>query len=491
MRGNVEERREKILNGKIIPTLLSLAWPVVIGSMLQTAYNLADTFWLGRVSAEAVAAPTTSFPLIMVLNALGMGLATAGISLVSQHTGSGGDRTANEAAGQVYGLLLIISIAGGLIGFFSSGYILKFIADPDVYPYALNYVRIIFAGAPFMFSFIAFRFILRGTGDMKTPMYIRLVAVGLNVILDPFLILGSGAVVDIGLFSFTIPTIFGYSIPSWGVSGAAVATITTRSIAAIVGMYLLFNGKVDIHLSIKDIKVKFRWVKKIFDIGLPASIARVGSSLGFVGLITIISSFGTIAIASYGVGQRVIQMINLGIWGFAGSATTMVGQNVGAKQKSRAEEIVKKTLMVSGVIMVSIAIIIYLIRKPMVGFFLSSDIEHFDAVVKEASLFISIFVVSIPFFGWFRIFDSTYRGTGHTKAAMVFSLTRILVLRLGFSIFLAFPLFGIGLNLGTVGVWTGMALSNITITGLSYLYFRTDKWKERTIEEREETKSTP
>ncbi|MFP4002068.1 MAG: MATE family efflux transporter, partial [Thermoplasmata archaeon] len=69
MRGDAEERREKILNGKIIPTLLALAWPVVIGSMLQTAYNLADTFWLGRVSARAVAAPTTAFPLVMVLNA--------------------------------------------------------------------------------------------------------------------------------------------------------------------------------------------------------------------------------------------------------------------------------------------------------------------------------------------------------------------------------------------------------------------------------------
>ncbi|MGM0510659.1 MAG: MATE family efflux transporter [Thermoplasmatota archaeon] len=465
MRGSVEERRDQILNGKIIPTLLSLAWPVVVGSMLQTAYNLADTFWLGRVSAVAVAAPTTSFPLIMVLNALGMGLATAGISLVSQHTGSGGDKKANEAAGQVFGLLFIISIVGGIIGFFSSGYILKFIADPEVYPYAHNYVRIIFAGSPFMFSFISFRFILRGTGDMKTPMYIRLFTVILNVILDPLLILGIGP------------------FPEWGVAGAALATITTRSLGAIIGLYLLFNGKVDIKLSLKDLKVKFRWVKKILDIGLPASIARVGSSLGFVGLIWMISSFGTVAIASYGVGQRVIQMINLGIWGFAGSATTMVGQNVGAKQQSRAEEIVKKTLMVSGVIMLFISIFIYLVREPMVAFFLSSDIDKYGAVVSEASRFIAIFVVSIPFFGFFRIFDSTYRGTGHTKPAMMFSLTRILVLRLGISYLLAFPVFSIGLDLGIVGVWIGMTMSNLIITGLSYLYFRTGKWKERTIEE--------
>ncbi|MFW5952816.1 MAG: MATE family efflux transporter [Candidatus Natronoplasma sp.] len=469
MRGSKEERREKILKGKIIPTLLSLAWPVVVGSMLQTAYNLADTFWLGRVSARAVAAPTTAFPLVMVLNALGMGLATAGISLVSQHTGSGGDERANEAAGQVFGLLFVISAAGAVIGLLASGPVMKVIADPDVYPLALIYVRIIFAGAPLMFTFIAFRFILRGTGDMKTPMYIRGIGVVLNVILDPLLILGIGP------------------FPEMGVAGAAIATVSTRGVASVIGVYMLFTGKVDIKLTLQDIKLRLRWVKKIFDIGLPASVARVGSSLGFVGLIAMISSFGTVAISSYGVGQRVIQMINLGIWGFAGSATTMVGQNVGAQQKSRAEEIVHKTLMVSGVIMVTIAIVIYLIREPMVAFFLDeSEIEQFSAVVSEASRFISIFVISIPFFGWFRIFDSTYRGTGHTRAAMSFSLTRILILRLGFSYFIAFPVFGIGLNLGIVGVWIGMAMSNITITGLSYLYFRTGRWKERTIEEKDE-----
>ncbi len=475
MRGNVEERREKILNGKIVPTLLSLAWPVVIGSMLQTGYNLADTFWLGRVSTNAVAAPGLSFPLIMVLMALGMGLATAGISLVSQHTGSGGDKKANEVAGQVFGLLFIISIAGGLIGFFSSGWLLRNIigAPSDVYPLAHDYIRIIFAGSPIMFAFISFRFILRGTGDMKTPMYIRVVGVVLNVILDPLLILGIGP------------------FPELGVAGAAIATVSTRGVAAAIGMYMLFNGKVDIKLSLRDLKLRFRWVKKIFEIGLPASAARVGSSLGFVGLVAIISSFGKVPVASYNVGQRVIQMINLGIWGFASASMTMVGQNIGAKQQSRAENIVKKTLMVSGVIMAILAVFIFAVREPFVAFFLDKGVDQYKDVVREASTFVAIFVASIPFFGFFRIFDSTYRGTGHTKPAMVLSLTRIWVLRLGLSYFLAFPAFGLGLDLNITGVWIGMAMSNIIITIISYLYFRTGKWKERTIEESETAKPTP
>ena len=472
MRGDADERREKILHGRIVPTVLSLAWPVVVGSMLQVAYNLADTFWLGRVSAAAVAAPTTSFPIIMVLYAVGMGLATAGISLVSQHTGSGGQERANEAAGQVFGLLFIVSIAGGIVGFVTSGWLLENVvgASGPVFPLAHDYVRILFAGAPLMFAFISFRFILRGTGDMKTPMYIRFVAVVLNVVIDPLLILGVGP------------------FPEWGVAGAAIATIATRGFAAAIGMYMLFTGKVDIVLSPRNLKLELGWVKKILDIGLPASAARIGSALGFVGLMALIYAFGSVVPpAAYGVGQRVIQMTNLGIWGFAGAATTMVGQNVGAEQQSRAEKIVRRTLLVSGAIMVTLSIGIFVVREPLVSVFLSSDIDKFDSVVAEASRLISIFVVSIPFFGWFRIFDSTYRGTGHTKAAMALSLTRILVMRLGFSYLLAFPAFGLGLDLGLVGIWIGMALSNIASAGASALYFRTGRWKEKTIEDADET----
>ncbi len=213
--------------------------------------------------------------------------------------------------------------------------------------------------------------------------------------------------------------------------------------------------------------------------------------MGFVGLVAIISSFGKVPVASYNVGQRVIQMINLGIWGFASASMTMVGQNIGAKQQSRAENIVKKTLMVSGVIMAILAVFIFAVREPFVAFFLDKGVDQYKDVVREASTFVAIFVASIPFFGFFRIFDSTYRGTGHTKPAMVLSLTRIWVLRLGLSYFLAFPAFGLGLDLNITGVWIGMAMSNIIITIISYLYFRTGKWKERTIEESETAKPTP
>lgn len=461
-RSRLESNRDQILNGNIVKTLLTLAWPVMIGNLLHTAYNLADTFWLGKVSKEAVAAPGTSWPIIFAFLAIGMGIATAGVSLVSQYLGSDQQKKSNKAAGQVFGILLIISVIVGITGFLGSSWILRTIIDTPktIYPLALSYLKIIFAGLPFMFTFVAFRFLLRGTGDMKTPMYIMGISVLMNVILDPILILGLGP------------------FPELSVAGAAIATVLTRSIASVIGIYLMFNQKVDISLKLKYLKPDPDWAKKIFEIGAPATIARFGSALGFILLVRLVTDFGTVPMTTYSIGQRVIQVINITIWGFAGSVMTMVGQNIGANQKQRAEKIVKKAILVSGAIMITISAAIYLTRTIIIQIFINNQ-----AVINEGSTFIAIFVASIPFFGWFRIFDSTYRATGHTKPAMILSLTRIWILRIIGSYLLSKTILGIGLKMGITGVWIGMATSNVAITIISYLYFRTGNWKQKTIKQ--------
>ncbi len=458
------ERRGRILNGNIIKTLFTLAWPIMVGNVLQTAYNLVDTFWLGKVSKEAVAAPTVSWPIIFLIISIGFGLATAGVSLVSQHTGAGSKERANKAAGQVFSILLLLSFAMGIVGFIGSGWILTDIigAPTEVVPMAASYLKIIFAGLPLMFGFIAFNFLLRGVGDMKRPMYILGIGVIINVVLDPFLILGIGP------------------FPQMLVSGAAAATVLTRGVSSAIGIYILFSNRADISLNLGVLKPDFGWLKKILDIGLPTAIARGGSALGFVAVMTLVTKFGTVPVTAYGIGQRVIQVVNIGIWGFAGSALTMVGQNIGAENKDRAGKIVYRTLLTSGLIMFAISIALFLFRGEIIGVFIDNK-----SVIETGSQFIAIFVFSLPFFGFFRIFDSTYRGSGHTKPALTLSFTRIWILRVGLCYFLAFGVSGVGMGMGVTGLWWGMALGNIIGAGLSYLYFLTGRWKSKTIEDSE------
>lgn len=458
---SAEERREEILNAPIVKTLLVLAIPVMISSGLHTAFNIVDTYWLGKLGAAEVGAPTAAWPVIFSFLAIGMGLSTAGVSLVSQHTGAGGKEKAEEAAGQVFAFIMIIGVITGVVGSVFAGFIARAIGTPpDVLPLATTYIRIVSLSMPFIFAYISFRFLLRGIGDMITPMLIRAILVGVNLVLDPILIFG------VGFF------------PHMGVMGAAIATALSRTTAALVGIYLLFNGKVQIKVTLKSMKLKMRWIKQIVDIGAPATIARAGSALGFVVLFALVAPFGENPVAAYGIGRRVLHVVTIAIWGFAGASMTMVGQNVGAEQKERAEEIVKKAIMVALVIMFTLASFMIIFRRNIMLFFIDEM-----PVVNEGARYLLIFAISIPFFGVYRIFDSTFRGTGHTKPAMVLSLFRIWGLRIFLSFLLAYPVFGIGFDMGVVGIWYGMAASNFIIAFLSFSYFLTGHWKEKTIKE--------
>ncbi len=122
---DTDDRRDEILNGPIVKTILILAIPVMVSSALHTGFNIVDTYWLGRLGAAEVGAPTAAWPILFTFLAIGMGLSTAGVSLVSQHTGAGGGEQAQEAASQVFGFLMIIGVVTALIGVFTAPIILR------------------------------------------------------------------------------------------------------------------------------------------------------------------------------------------------------------------------------------------------------------------------------------------------------------------------------------------------------------------------------
>ncbi len=183
----------------------------------------------------AVAAPTVGFPVVFLMMSLGIGFSIAGVSLVSQHTGAGSHEEANSAAGQVVSFMGVSSLVLAVLGFFIAPGLLRTFMDvpPEVFPKALNYIRIILGGLPLMFIFFSFRSLIRGVGDTVTPMLVTGASVVMNLILDPFLILGWAG------------------FPALGVTGAAIATIASRGTAALIALYLLFSNKLKINLELK------------------------------------------------------------------------------------------------------------------------------------------------------------------------------------------------------------------------------------------------
>lgn len=447
--------RTEILKGSIIKALLKLAWPVMVGNLMHTAYNLADTFWLGRLGKEALAAPTISWPLIWLVISLSDGIGIAGTALVAQHTGAGNYERANRVAGQVLAFVFVVASILAVTGVIFAHTVLKWMgAEPGLLERATSYSRVIFAGIPLMFGFFVFGGLLRGVGDTITPMKLGVVSVILNLVLDPLLIFG------VGFF------------PRLEVSGAAIATVFSRGVATIIAGYLLFTGKVGIKIKLSYLKLRITMIKKIISVGVPSSIGSSGSAMAFTLLMKIMARFGTTAVSAYGVGNRVLSILWMPIFGLAASTTTMVGQNLGADQVDRARRVVWTSTGVVSSMMAIGGIICLVLRKTLVRIFIDDP-----AVIELGAIFFTIMAFSIPFFAIIRIMSSAFQGSGHTFYSMGFSLFRLWVLLLPSAYFVS-----VVWEWGPKGVWWSFVWSNILTAGIAIVFFVKGVWEEKVIE---------
>ena len=449
-----ERMRGEILNGSIEKTLLKLAYPLVFFNLLFIIYNLTDTFWLGKLGREAVSAPTISFPFIWTMMSFGAGFAIAGFAFVSQYAGAGQWDKAKHNIANLLTLMFFSSFILGIIGFFITPWILHILGVPaDAYDNAVVYLRVMFIGIPFSFEGFAFSFALRAIGDTKTPTIINSIAIILNVILDPLLIFGIGP------------------FPRLEILGAALGTIISYSIASILSIYLVFSGKLGIKFYLSDFKPDFGLYKKMFKIGLPASIGQSLNALGFVVLMGIVSQFGSVVIAAYGIGQRIISLIFTVSDGFSMAMSTMVGQNLGVLNFKRIRKIVNKTILINTIFISIPTLLIFLFRTQIIGIFIKDIL-----VINEGAIFFACFLIAMPFFGIFFISTSVVRTAGRTKESMVLGIIRLWGLRVSLAYFLS-------TLWGSTGIWIGMAMSNIIASILAYFWYKRETWKETVTKE--------
>ncbi len=456
----VEEMREQILSGPIVKTLILLAYPLIINQLVQVLYNLTDTFWLGRLGRAELSAPGTAWPLVWFFMSIGMGFATAGFAFVSQYIGARDYTKANHYAGALYSLMLIFATFVGVFGVLSAPYLLHFMnVSGTVYPYALSYTRIVFGGIPFSFTLFAFNFLLRAVGDTKTPVKINVATVLLNLLLDPFLIFGW------------------VGFPRLGVTGAAVATMLSNTLGSLVGGYLLFTGKVGIHLTPETLKPDTHFYSRIFRVGLPSSVGSSTTALGFVLLTRIIFTLGgqfgnaDVAFATYSITNRLTNFMFAFSNGISMAMGTMVGQTVGAKLYERAKAIAEKTMLMNFTILGTGTILFVLFRIQIFGFFIKDP-----AIVAESAKVVEYFSASLPFFGVFSAVNNVFQSSGHTKKSMILSMVRLWGIRLPLS-------YGLGILMrDTAGMWLGMGISNVLGAVAAVIWFLTGSWMKRIID---------
>ena len=449
-----------LTSGGIAKPLFFLSMPIVVTNLFQTAYNLADTFWLGQYSTDALAAISFAFPLVFLLISLGMGISVAGSVLVAQYTGAGEAREAEYAASQTVTFAVIASVLLGGVGYFFVGWFLDLMgASADVLPLASSYMEVISLGLVAMFGFAVFIALMRGYGDTITPMLVMFGSVVLNIALDPFLIFGWGP------------------FPALGIEGAAIATVFSRALALIVGLAVMFRGLRGVQINVGDMVPDASYLRRLVRIGLPASIEGTGRAISMNLLLFIVALFPDPVVAAYGIGTRVFSVVFLPAIAVARGVETMTGQNIGSETPDRAAgaaNLAAKTLFA----VLSVAgVVVFLVPEPIVSVFVGADQADAGRVVAVGSQFLRIVALTFGCIGIMRAYTGSLRGAGKTLTAAAISVLMLGIVR--------FPIAWVAAGrVGETGIWLSFAVSNVVGAVIAYAWYRRGTWRRGDLTDR-------
>lgn len=421
----------------------------MLNNLLQMLLNLADAFYLGKLGAAAVSAPTISFNLIFFLVVFGMSFGMAGTTLIAQSKGKRDQERVDFYLGQTTTVLMSMSVVIAIVGITLGGTILRLMQVPeDAFEFTRQYMTIIFAGMPIMFVGFILRSALQGVGNSVTPLIVQSIAIGLNLILDPLVIFGIGP------------------FPRLEVAGAAYATVFSRLVASIVALSILVRGRRGIRLQLRHMKPDWHAIRRLASIGLPASIGQGLSALGFTVLQGVVNTFGTAVVAAFGIGNRIVGLFNMPAFGFSQATTALVGQCLGAKRKDQAVTVVKQSVITVAIFIVSGMTLTFFFGSSFVRFFVSDP----DVVQYGATMF-RIISMSVVLFALFTVTVGAFQGGGDTKPVMFLNIGRLWGLRLPVAYLLA-----IVLNWGPDGIWWSMFFSNLVTATAGFLVLRRGRW---------------
>lgn len=449
---------KRLTEGKIFHSLATLAWPIILANILQTAYQLIDTFWLGRLGADAVASVSLSFPILFLVLSLGGGLTLAGTVIVSQFKGAEDQRQVDYSSSQTVFVIFFISILLAVVGYFSAAPLMKLVgAGPEILNDSVTYFKVSSWGFIFLFMFFVFQSLMRGIGNVLLPMYIVLFTVFLNLILDPLFIFGWGP------------------IPGYGVAGAAIASIITQGLSALIGITILFRGNKGIKINRRDMRFDFTWTKRMFELGIPSSLDQSTRAAGMTVLVMLVTSFGSDVVAAYGIGSRILSLIVVPALGFAMATTTLIGQNIGAGKIKRAEKIGNLSAKIAFWGLTAVGLILFAFAEPVTAFFVPDDPD----VIRDGALFIKIMAPSFGLLGVQQVLNGVFNGAGFTKASLLISVFALWIVR--------FPTaFVLSNNTGLTfeGIWWAFPISNLIAAIVAFTYYKMGYWKVRTIKYR-------
>lgn len=443
-----------VTEGPISRTIFRLAAPVVLGQLMEFALSLTDFFWVGKLGPTAQDAITSSMVIIWTIFVL-ISIVSVGVTaLVSRHVGARDTTKASFYIKQGIAIAVCLGLFFSIVGYFITPVLLRFMdTGQDTFTKAVPYLRIFFLSGVFFFWNETIYASFRASGNTKTPTIVGVITISINMILDPLFIFG------IGFF------------PKLGVKGASVATAISVFIGMIIITTLLLKGKTGYKIDNPfRINPKLKEMAKISKIGLPISSQQLVFVIVYWFLIKIVHSFGETAGAAMGIGNRMESFSYLTCFGFSVAASTMVGQNLGAKKPDRAAKCAWGSAGMAVLITLGMTFILILFPKFIAGIFTDNE-----QVLKIAVDYLIILGISQSAMAIEIVIEGAFSGSGDTIPPMIVMIPGA-VARIPLAYYLAFNL-GWGVN----GVWWTLTITTFVKAAILAYWFKLGRWKTKVL----------
>lgn len=431
-----------------------LAVPMILELVMESTFALVDIYFVGKLGASAVASVGLTETYLFLLYSIGMGLAMAVTAIIARRIGEKKEENAAESAVQSIILGILFAIPFSIAGIFYAEELLGLMgADDWTLTNGISYFQWMLGGNVVIMLLFVINAVFRGAGDAAIAMWVLGIANGINIVLDPLLIFGWGPIASMGL------------------EGAAIATNIGRSLGVFVQLWILFRGGKHIQVKLSQLY----WNTKAMLIILKTSMGGIGQMIigmtSWIFLMRILADIGSEAVAGATIALRIMLFCMMPAWGLSNAATTLVGQNLGAKDPQRAESSIWKIGKYNMIFLLLVSIVFFFFNETLIGYF--SDTHE---VIKVGGKWLEILSYSFFIYGWWMVTTQAFNGSGDTTTPTKINFVFFWLIQIPLAYFLA-----IDQDWGYSGVFWAVFFSETSAAIFTLWLFTRGKWKDQKV----------
>jgi len=440
--------------GNLNRAIFLLAVPMVLEMALESLFAVVDILWVGRLGANAIATVGLTESMLSLVFAIGLGLSLSTTAMVARRIGEKDAPGAAVSAVQAIALGITVSIVIGVPCLIFAPKLLAIVGgSPEIVAVGANYTRIVLGGSGVVLLLFLNNAIFRGAGDAAIAMRLLWVSNIINLVLDPCLIFGLGP------------------FPRMGVTGAALSTLSGRSIGVLYQFYRLMRGTERIRVFSHQLRVNVGVMLRLMRVSLTGILQFAIAHTSWIALVRIVSTFGAVALAGYTIAIRIVIFVLLPSWGLSNAAATLVGQNLGAKEPARAEKSVWRTGFYNMLFLGTIGVFFAIFAGPVVRLFTSDPV-----VQRVGASCLRILSYGNIGYAYGMVMLQAFNGAGDTITPTIVNFFGFWVLEIPLAYALAVPA-----KMHSNGVFLSIVVAECAIAGAGILLFRRGRWKVQQI----------